>query len=153
MRSPVCGDLESLMGLQKGFIERWSWFKEEPTALETLKIIERVLECSVVEHEVPPQLGKTHLPGFTIQYVRDGASVRRSFAQKDALRMTYLGSYVPPKVGKTRKTQNFRNLLIYLVAMSGLEPPTSALWMPRSNQLSYIATSGVDCCCFTDVCQ
>ena len=31
---------------------------------------------------------------YTNRYVRDGATARRSFAQKDALWMTMLGSYV-----------------------------------------------------------
>ena len=30
---------------------------------------------------------------YTNRYVRESANVRRSFEQKDALRMTYLGSY------------------------------------------------------------
>ena len=30
---------------------------------------------------------------YTKLYVRNGATARRSFTQKDALRMTYLGSY------------------------------------------------------------
>ena len=54
MRLLGCGDLVNQMVLQKGFIERGNSFKEELMVLGTLKIIEPVLGCCVVNGEVPP---------------------------------------------------------------------------------------------------